>query len=69
MFTDASFGNAPKDKSQLCYIVLLADKYYNSNIIHFASSRFRRVTRSVMAREIHALVLDFDAMFTLQHLI
>lgn len=69
LFSDASFGNARKEKSQLAYVVILADKDDHENIIHYASTRCRRITRSVMASEIHALVLGFVATFSIQHLI
>lgn len=45
--------------------MLLADNDENANIIHVASSRFSRVTRSVMASEINVLVIGFDAIYTL----
>lgn len=42
-------------RSQLGYLVLLADKTNRANIIHYASRRCRRVTRSVFAAELFAL--------------
>lgn len=69
LFNDARFGNSKKDKSQLKYIIILADEEDNTNIIHFESSRCQHVTRSVMANEVHALVLGFDATFSLKYLI
>lgn len=69
LFTDASFGNARNDKSQLGYLIVMADPNNNENIIHYASSRCRCVTWSVISCEIHALVLGFETAHTMQHLI
>lgn len=68
LISDASFANARGGKSQLGYIVAMVDGTGRANIIHFASNRCRRVTRSVMASEIHALVIGFDNAFALNHL-
>lgn len=38
-------------------------------MIRFASIRFQRVTISVLAREIHALVLGLDATFPIHNFI
>lgn len=45
IFTDVSLGNAKKDKSQLIYLVILADSNRNAKIIHFESSRCQMLTR------------------------
>lgn len=60
LFTDASFANCANLKSQIGFILVLADKFGSANIIHYGSSRCRRVTRSVMAAEIHGLIYGFD---------
>lgn len=60
LVTDASFANAPELKSQLSFVVLIGDKDSRANILHYGSSRCKRVTRSVMAAEIHALVYGFE---------
>lgn len=67
LFTDASFANTKDLKSQLGFLNILVDKHGNMNIINFGSSRCKRVTRSVMAAEIHALIYGFDHTFVLQH--
>jgi hypothetical protein len=38
----------------------LVDGKNNANIVHYASRRCTRVTRSVLAAELYALVLGFD---------
>ena len=60
LFTYASFANAKGLKSQIGFVLVLADDSGDANIIHYGSSRCKRVTRSVMAAEIHALVYGFD---------
>ena len=50
VFTDSSFANNA-DSSQIGFVVLFADKYNNANIIHWASIKCRRMTRSVLAAE------------------
>lgn len=67
LFTDASFANNRNLKSQLGFIILLTDKHSNANVIHFGSSKCYRVTRSVLASELHALVYGFDQAYTVQN--
>lgn len=69
LFTDASFANARDLKSQLGFLLLMADANDNANIVHFGSSRCQRVTRSVLASEIHSLVLGFDVAYVVQHML
>lgn len=57
------------EKSQLGFIKPMEDRRGNYNILHFGSGLFVPVTRCVMASEIHALVLGFDAALSIQHLI
>ena len=60
LFTDASFANAKKLKSQLGFVIVLSDKHGRRNIIHYGSTTCKRVARSVMAAALHALVYGFD---------
>lgn len=69
LFTDASFANARNHKSQLGFIVAMVDDKMNTNIVHFGSTRCQRVTRSVMAAEIHALLYGFDNAIIVQNLL
>lgn len=55
-FTDASFTNARDLKGQLGFNVVLDDHVGTGNILHYASNRCRRLTRSRMGSERHALV-------------
>jgi hypothetical protein len=60
LHTNASFANADGMKSQLGFVIMLVDGKNNANIVHYASRRCTRVTRSVLAAELYALVLGFD---------
>jgi hypothetical protein len=60
LHTDTSFANADGMKSQLGFVIMLVDGKNNANIVHYASRRCTRVTRSVLAAELYALVLGFD---------
>lgn len=68
LISDASFANARGLKSQLGYIIALVDDDGNCNIIHWGSNRCRRIARSVLAAEVHGLVLGFDYVFIIQKL-
>jgi hypothetical protein len=61
VFTDSSFANNRDLSSQIGFVVALADANGDSNIIHWASVKSRRVTRSVLASELYAMSLGFDA--------
>lgn len=65
IMSDASFANARGGKSQLGFVIAMVDKNNRANIVHYASCRCRRVARSVMAAEIHALVTAFDFAFVI----
>ena len=69
LMTDASFANASGMKSQLGYILLMADDKGDCNVLHYASNRCKRVARSVMAAELFALVIGFDYAYLVRDLI
>ena len=69
LFTDAAFGNGEKLNSQLGFILLLVDGNNDANIIHYGSTKCRRVARSVLAAELHALIYGFDQAYLAQHII
>lgn len=69
LFTDASFGNIIDYSSQTGFIVLLADEHGNANILHYGSKRCRRVTRSIMAAELLALVSGFDNAYIVKSIL
>lgn len=60
-FSDAGFASNIEDyRSQMGYIVAMVDGKNNANIVAFASKKGRRVTRSVLASELFALVEGYD---------
>jgi hypothetical protein len=60
VFTDASFANNKDLSSQIGYVVVLADNTNSANILHWSSLKCKRVTRSVLASELYAMVQGFD---------
>ena len=52
--------------SQIGFVIVLADKYNNANIIHWQSVKCRRVTRSVLASELYGFAFAFDTAATLK---
>lgn len=60
VFTDSAFANNSDYSSQIGYVIVLADDSKNANILHWSSTKCRRVTRSVLASELYALVHGFD---------
>ncbi len=69
LFTDAAFANSKNLGSQLGFVLILADETGRCNIDHDGSVRCRRVTRSVMAAEVLALVFGFDNSYIVKHTI
>lgn len=65
-FTDSSFANNKDCSSQIGYVIVLADNDNNCNIIHWSSIKCKRVTRSVIASELYAMVHGFDATCALK---
>ena len=65
-FCDASFANNRDMSSQIGFVIVLADKYNNANIIHWQSVKCRRVTRSVLASELYGFAFAFDTAATLK---
>jgi hypothetical protein len=69
LFSDASFSNAAEYKSQLGFVICLAEVNDNANIVHYGIAKCKRVTRSVMASELHGLVLRFDNAYFVKTMI
>ena len=67
LFTDAAFANGENLTSQIGFLVILSDGSNAANILHYGSSKCKRVTRSVLAAELMALVHGFDQAFVIQH--
>lgn len=60
VFLDAGFATNSDMTSQLGFVVALMDKSGNGNVVHYASTKSKRVTRSVLAAELFAMVQGFD---------
>ena len=60
VFTDASFANNADLSSQIGYVIALADTENNAYILHWSSTKCKRVTRSVLASELYGMVNGFD---------
>lgn len=51
IFTDASFVNVDLH-SQIGYVICLVDDHSTANIIHWSSTKCKRITRSVLVAEL-----------------
>ena len=60
VFTDSSFANNADYSSQIGFVVVLADKHNRANILHWSSTKCRRVTRSILASELFSMAHGFD---------
>jgi hypothetical protein len=60
VFTDASFANNKDLSSQIGYVLVLADANRRANILHWSSTKCKRVTRSVLASELYGMAHGFD---------
>lgn len=60
VFTDASFANNQDLSSQIGYVIVLADAKNKANIIHWSSTKCKRIARSVLASELYAMPHGFD---------
>lgn len=59
VFTDASFANNKDMTSQIGYVICRCDAE-KTNVIHWSSTKCKRVTRSVLASELYAMANGFD---------
>lgn len=67
VYVDASFNNAENHRSQVGYVILLADALNRCFFLHFASCKSKWTTRSSTAAETLAFMLGFDAAFLIRH--
>jgi hypothetical protein len=74
VFVDGSFANNKDLTSQLGYAIILANEENNDgtneftitgNLIHFSSTKSKRVTRSVLASEVYGMVAGVDMAYAL----
>jgi len=67
VFVDGSFANNKDFSSQIGYLIILANEMdfideftIEGNLIHYSSTKSKRVTRSVLASEIYGMVGGVD---------
>src|SRR6266480_2395057 len=60
VFTDASFANNKDLSSQIGFVIVLTDKNNQTNVIHWSSIKYKRITRSVLAAELYAMAYSFN---------
>ena len=69
VFTDTRFANNEDNASQLGYIICMMDNTGAANLLLYGSQKCKRVTRSVLAAELYAMILGFDNGFLLRKLL
>lgn len=66
---DGSFANNKDLSSQIGYVIVIANEYetdvkneflIKGNIVHYSSTKCKRVTRAVLASELYAMVQGID---------
>ncbi|KAI1007171.1 hypothetical protein K3495_g1047 [Podosphaera aphanis] len=60
IFTNSSFANNNGLSYQIGFVMVLADKNNKANIIHWSSTKCKRITRSVLAAELYGIANGFD---------
>lgn len=56
VLSDISIASRVGLKSQLVFVVLVAEEHCSANLVHYESRPYRRVPQSVVAAKVHALV-------------
>lgn len=69
LFSDVQFENTRVLRRKLGYVLLLADTTCNGNLIPYGSNCRIRLIRSVLALEVHGIVLELDYAMIIQHII
>lgn len=67
LFVDASFAGNKDLTSQLGFILCLMDGKNKCNIVHYGSSKSKRVTRSVLSAELYSMSYGFDSTSLIRH--
>jgi hypothetical protein len=72
VFVDGSFANNKDYSSQIGYVIVLGNESYgdgefelNGNLIHWSSTKCKRITRSVLASELYAMASGVDVAISL----
>lgn len=67
LYADSSHNNRENSRSQLGYIICLADDSNKCSILFYLSHKSHRVARSSAAEETIAFVDTFDNTFVIRH--
>ena len=72
VFVDGSFANNKDFSSQIGYEIIFANETtgndeftINRNLIHWSSTKSKRVTRNVLASEIYGMIGEVDMSFAI----
>jgi hypothetical protein len=72
VFVDSSFANNKDLSSQIGYVIILANKIarldefiIRGNLIHWNSTKSKRVTRSILASEIYSMIAGVDIIYAI----
>jgi hypothetical protein len=68
IFTDAAFANTFDLHSQIDYVICLTNNIH-ANLIHWSSIKCKRITRSVLAAELYAMINGFDVEAVIKSII
>jgi hypothetical protein len=68
IFTDVAFANTTDLHSQIDYVICLTNDVH-ANLIHWSSTKCKRITRSVLAAELYAMINDFDVEVVIKSII
>ncbi|EED22636.1 conserved hypothetical protein [Talaromyces stipitatus ATCC 10500] len=60
-FIDTLFANNKDSSSQIGYIIVLANTQNNANILHWSSTKCKRITQSVLTSEMYGMANGFNA--------
>jgi hypothetical protein len=69
IFTDLLFANNTDYTSQINYIIVLANKNNNTNILYWSSTKYKKIIHSVLAFELYAISHGFDISASLKSII
>jgi hypothetical protein len=69
IFIDVFFANNRDLLSQIEYVICLIDASNTTNILHWSSVKCKKVTRSVLAAELYAMIYDFDVDLMLKSIL
>lgn len=68
-FADAKLTTTREPRSQMGFVITMADASGRCNVLHYSSAKCRSVTSSVTTAEIDALVFRFDHVFVVRDLV